>query len=218
MRYLYIYVYLLWYSKNKYNIEYYQQYLQLAPGHLNASILLYSVRYQLHYDNQLADSATLETLYTAIPKENRIFINPPELAEVYRLLLVDKNVSDATYKKIKTLALTSVKRVPKSSRPYYVLYNVYIEDKRYRSAIALLKQAIKHLPENTDFLEYIGDAYYDRAYENSCEFEDQKSWQNAANYYSQAKKATPENTTVRSNLMDTYFALDKRRLALNEAK
>lgn len=199
-------------------IGYYEQFLQARPNHLNATVLLYSVHYRLHYDNHTSDLAGLEKLYVAIPEDSRVFINPPEAAEIYRLLLVDKDVSDATFQRIKTLALTGVKRAPKASRSYHVLYNVYIEDKRYRSAIALLKQALKHLPKNTEFLEYIADAYYDKAYENSCEFEDQKSWQGAAEYYTQAKKAMPENTTVRLNLTDAYFALDKRRLALHESK
>lgn len=199
-------------------IEYYQQFLQLQPEHLNTQIVLYDLYYKLHFNNQVNDFERLSTQYNRLPEQHRVYINAPETAEAYRILITNKKSKQENYQQSKLLAVKGLQRAPRSSGAYILLSNILSDEKRYAAVISLLEQGLKYFPNNALFMEYIGNAHHDMAYQQSCEFEDQQSWQRAVTYYTQAKQTKPDNTDIRFNLVQSYFSLNQRQQALDEAK
>ena len=198
----------------KKSISYYQQFLKGQEQHAGANILIYDVSYKLHANTNTRTLDQLNDHFQKIPKKQREYINPPEVAEILKLLSINK-IDD---NKLRKLALAGIKNSPKNHVAYLLISGAYLDEENYISAIALLKQGIKHLPENATMLYSLGEAYASKAYQHDCPAVATRDLKNTENYYTQSKKLDPKNHDINADLSYLYFWLNKLPLGLHEAK
>ena len=207
-------------SKNKEDadkaVSFYQIFSAQQPNHPTVNIFIYDIYYTLHASNKEANFERLSSAFSNIKHESREYISPPELAEAYYRF--GQRPNRVTYDEMKNLALEGIKRSPKNADIYSFLGGIYYDKEQFNSAIAILKQGLKHHPENVNILIDLADSYTSREYLKSCQFDSNTNWQKAIEYYETAKKIDPKNPTIRSGLSLSYLSINKRRLGLNESK
>ena len=202
-------------------IRYLERLLQLNPGHVGASVVLYSVLGdRMLRTTSLRDMPRLRSLFqqTSI-LQHTDKVAPPSFVEA--IVRLRSGHGDSSLAEVRSSLREALKENPQYLRTQIMLGGIYMDMGKPRVAEAMFLATLKKGPSDPGDSKLLAFFLNDLSEGTMCDLDRDKhrsQLRNAIEATKAALKTNPHNPDLAYNLSILYEGLDRRKLAIFEAQ